>query len=163
MRDQAAQAPEHHRHVRAEHAPAYVCLVDDDEREPQEEVGPARVIGEQRQMQHVGVGHHEVGVLADQRTLGLRGVPVVHGGLELGQLQRPYRPQLIARERLRRVEVERGRLGRGERRLRERGVVHERLPARRAGGHHEVTSAAQDRQPVGLIRVETAHPRQSEP
>ena len=88
VRDQAPQPAQHHRHVRAEHAAAHVGLVDDDERQAEEEVGPARVVGQQRQMEHVRVRHHEVRVRADQRALGARRVAVVHGGLDLRELQR---------------------------------------------------------------------------
>jgi hypothetical protein len=81
VRHEAAQPAQHHRDVRAEHAARDVRLVDDDQRKPQEEVGPARVIRQDRGVQHVGVRHDQVRVAADQRALGLRRVAVVHRGL----------------------------------------------------------------------------------
>ena len=77
-----------------------------------QEVGPPRVVGEQRQVQHVRVRQHEVRVLPDQRPLGLRRVAVVDGRSDLRQLERAHRAQLVARERLRREQVQRGRLRR---------------------------------------------------
>ena len=163
VRDEAPQPSQHHRDVRTEHAAAHVGLVDDHERQSQEEVGPARVVGEQRQVQHVGVRHHEVRVRSDQGALRLRRVAVVDGGLDLRQLQGPHRAQLVARERLRREQVERGGLRRGDRRLGEGRVVHEGLAARGAGGHHHVAARPQRREAVGLVRVEAAHARQAQP
>ena len=71
----------------------------------------------------------------------LRRVAVVDRGPDLRQLQRPHRAQLVARERLRREQEQRGRLRRRERRLGGGDLIHERLPARRAGGEHHVAAA----------------------
>ena len=163
VRDEAPQPSQHHRDVRTEHSAAHVGLIDDHERQSQEEVGPARVVGEERQVQHVGVRHHEVRVRSDQGALRLRRVAVVDGGLDLRQLQGTHRSQLVARERLRREQVERGGLRRGDRRLGEGRVVHEGLAARGAGGHHHVAARPQRREAVGLVRVEAAHARQAQP
>ena len=65
-------------------------------------------------MQHVRVREDEVRVLADQRPFGLRGVAVVDGGLDLRELQRPDLPELVAGERLRREQEQRGGLWRGD-------------------------------------------------
>ncbi len=55
--------------VRAEHAAVDVGLVDDDEREVREQVAPARVVGQDPDVEHVGVGDHEVRAAADRGAL----------------------------------------------------------------------------------------------
>ena len=107
MRDHPSQPPEHHGHVRPEHAPAHVRLVDDDEREPEEEVGPPGVVGQERQVQHVRIRHHEVRVLPDQRPLRARRVAVVDGRLHLRDREGPHRSELVPRKGFRGEEVER--------------------------------------------------------
>ena len=57
-------------------------------------------------MQQVGVGEHDVGVLADPVALLARGVAVVDGGAYAGQIQRGEGAQLVGGERLGRREVE---------------------------------------------------------
>ena len=59
-------------------------------------------------MEHVGVRQHEVRVRPDQRPFRPRRVAVVDGRLELRELQRADRAELVARERLRREEEQRG-------------------------------------------------------
>ena len=60
------QPPQHVAHVRAEHAAVDVRLVDDDDREVGEEVSPRAVVGQDPDVQHVGVGEHDVGLAADR-------------------------------------------------------------------------------------------------
>ena len=87
------------------------------------------VVGEERQVQHVGVRHHEVRVRSDQGALRLRRVAVVDGGLDLRQLQGTHRAQLVARERLRREQEQRRGFRDRECGVGERELVDERLPA----------------------------------
>ena len=163
VRHQTSQPAQHHRHVRAEDASTDVRLVHHDQRQPEEEVRPSRVVGQQGEVEHVRVRHHEVGVLADQGSLGLRRVAVVDGCLQLGDLQRAHRTELIARECLCRIEVERRRLGDRERRFRERGVVDEGLPAGRPGRHDQVLVAAQRLQAADLVSVEAGDAQELSP
>ena len=72
-----AQPAQHVGHVRAEHSPVHVRLVHDHQREVREEVAPARVVGQDPDVQHVGVREHDVGALADRGALLLRRVAVV--------------------------------------------------------------------------------------
>ena len=65
----AAQPAQHVGDVRAEHAAVDVRLVDDDEGEVGEQVAPGGVVGQDPDVQHVGVGDHEVAALADRRAL----------------------------------------------------------------------------------------------
>ena len=154
---------QHHRDLRPEDAAQHVRLVDHDDRQPEQEVGPPRVIGQQRQVQHVGVREHQVRVLADQRALALRGIAVVDRRAHLRQLERAHRAQLVARQRLRREQEQRRRLRRGERGLGGRDLIDERLAARGAGGEHDVASGAHRLEPRGLMRVEPRDAEQPEP
>jgi hypothetical protein len=88
--------------VRAEDSSRDVRLVDDNKGQPQEEVGPPRMVRQNRSMEHVGVRHHEVRVSANQRALGPRGVAVVDRGLDLRELQLSDLAELIPGQRLRR-------------------------------------------------------------
>ena len=56
-----AQAAQHVGDVRAEHAAVDVRLVDHDDGEVGEQVGPGAVVGQDADVQHVGVGQHDVG------------------------------------------------------------------------------------------------------
>ena len=142
VRDQAPEPPQHHRDVRAEHAAAHVRLVDHDERETEEEVRPPRVVGQDRQMEHVGVRQHEVRVLPDQRPLGLRRVAVVGGRPDLRELQRRGRRGADrARGPSSGTGTARWPSARADGRLGERDVVDERLPARGAGRQDHVAPA----------------------
>ena len=163
MRDHPPQPPEHHGHVRPEHAPAHVRLVDDHEREPEEEVGPPGVVGQERQVQHVRVGHHQVRVLPDQRPLRARRVAVVDGRLHLRDREGTHRSELVPRKGFRGEEVEGGRRGALDGLSRERQVVHQRLPARRPRRHDQVPVGGEDLEAVGLVRIEAADPHQFHP
>ena len=106
--DQPPEPAERHRHVRPEHAAAHVRLVDHHQRQAEEEVRPPGVVREQGEVQHVGVRHHQVRVLTDQRALGARRVPVVDRRLHLRDRQRADGAELVPGEGLGREEVERG-------------------------------------------------------
>ena len=163
MRDESPQPPQRHRHVRPEHAAADMGLVDDDQGEPEEEVGPPGVVGQERQVQHVRVRHHEVRVLADQRAFRARRVAVVDRRLHLRDRQRADGAELIPREGLRREEVQRGG-GRALNGLRcERQVVDQGLPAGRSRRHHQVAVGGQDLEPFGLVRVDAVDPHEGHP
>ena len=109
-------------------------------------------------MEHVGVRQHEVRVLADQRPLGLGRVAVVDGRPDLRQLQLADLAQLVARERLRREQVQGGRFRYGDRRFREREVVDEGLPARRAGRDDHVRARSGASRAPALMRVQPLMP-----
>ena len=97
--------------VRAEHAAVDVRLVDDDDREVREQLGPGGVVGEDADVEHVGVGEHDVRAPADVRARLTRGVAVVDRGTHLlGQAEGAQRAGLVLGECLGRVEVERARL-----------------------------------------------------
>jgi hypothetical protein len=58
----APQPPQHVRHVRAEDPAVDVRLVDDHELQLAEEPRPRRVVGQDPEVQHVGVGEDHVRV-----------------------------------------------------------------------------------------------------
>ena len=121
--------------VGAEHAAVDVRLVDHDDGEVGEEVRPRRVVGQDPDVQHVGVGEHEVRAPADGQALLALGVAVVDRGAHLlGQPEGVQRAGLVLGERLGRVEVERARLGVRAQDLERREVEAQRLAARRARG-----------------------------
>ena len=71
------QPPQHVGDVRAEHAAVDVRLVDHDHREVGEEVAPRVVVGQDPEVQHVGVGEDDVRPPPDRRPLLARRVAVV--------------------------------------------------------------------------------------
>ena len=78
-RAHAPQPAQHLRHVGAEHAAVVVALVDHDVAQRPQEAGPAVVSGQQRAVQHVGVGQDVLGVVARPLPLLSRAVAVVGG------------------------------------------------------------------------------------
>jgi hypothetical protein len=154
MGDEPAEPSEHHRDVRAEDPSGDVGLVDDHEREPEKEIRPPLVIDEHRGVEHVGVRHDEIRVSTDEGPLRPRRVAVVDRGADLRQPQRPDLTKLIASQRLRGEDVERGRLGSLDRRRAERDVRDERLPRRRPRRHDDVVALGKQLDRLGLMRIE---------
>ncbi len=72
----APQPREHVRHVRAEHAAVGVELVEHHVAQALEEVRPARVVGQDPGVEHVGVGEHDAAALARGAPRVARGVAV---------------------------------------------------------------------------------------
>ena len=68
------QPPQHVGDVRAEHAAVDVRLVDDDEREVGEQVAPGGVVGQDPDVQHVGVGDDQVASACGSPGAPARGV-----------------------------------------------------------------------------------------
>ncbi len=92
--------------VGPEHAAVAVGLVHDDVAEAPEEPGPPGVVRQDAEVQHVGVGEDEVGVVPDPAPGGGIGVAVVRFGPDRGELQRPDRCQLVGGKGLGGGEVE---------------------------------------------------------
>ncbi len=148
---QAQQASKDVRDVAAEDAAVHVELVHDDDPQLLEQLEPLRVVGEDRRVEHVRVGDHDLAGLADGRPDRCRRVAVVAGRRDL---------QLGVTHELRQLgdlvlaegfggEQEQGPCRRvlGQR-LQDRHRVAERL-ARRRGRHHDDVLAGVD----GLDRV----------
>ena len=74
---QPQQPPQDVRDVAPEHAAVRVELVDDDDPQLLEQLEPLGVVGQDRRVEHVRVGHDDLPGLADRRSDGRRGVAVV--------------------------------------------------------------------------------------
>ena len=138
--------------VAPEDAPEGVELVDDDVAQAHEERGPAVVVGEDPDVEHLGVGQHHVGRPPEGCPLLHRRVAVVGHCPHPRHEPRPQGPQLVVGQRLGRVEVEGPGLRVGEDALEGREVEAEALAAGRAGRDDRVL-AVPDRRVIGDERV----------
>ena len=154
----APQAPQDVRDVRAEHAAVHVRLVDDDDREVREHVRPRVVVGEDPDVEHVGVREDEVRAPPDRGALVARRVAVVDRGAHaLAEPELGDRARLVLRQRLRRVQVDRARLGVAAEHVERREVEAQRL-ARRGAGRDDRRAVPRALQRLGLVRVQLRHP-----
>ena len=124
--------------VGAEDAAVDVRLVDDDVAEPRQHLAPVLVVGQDADVEHVGVGQDQVGAAPDRGALLARRVAVVDrvpeaAGGDLDELAR-----LVLGQRLGRVEVERPRVRVAGDRVEHRHVEGERLARRGAAGDDHV-------------------------
>ena len=137
--------------VRAEHAAVDVRLVDDHDREVGEEVPPRGVVGEDPEVQHVGVGEDDVAVAADRGALLSGRVAVVDREPGVLDVERVERARLVLRERLGRVEVERAGASVAAQHVEGRELEAQRLAGGGAGGDdRRAGPAGVDR--LGLVR-----------
>jgi hypothetical protein len=158
MAADAEEPPEHVADVASEQPAVQVQLVHDDDLDLLEELEPLGVVGKDRGVEHVRVGHHDLAGLTD-RGADRRGRVAVIGrrgdrqagrggeGTECGDL--------VLAEGLRRKEPERpGRRVLGQR-LEDRQLVAEALPGR--GGRHDahVASGAHRGERFRLVGVES--------
>ncbi len=97
---QAPQPAEELGDVAAEGAAERVELVDHHVAEAPEERAPPLVVRQQAGVEHLRVGEHDVGLLADPGALLGRGVAVVGPGHHLREVERGERPQLVVGQRL---------------------------------------------------------------
>ena len=152
------QPSQHRRHVRPEDALVDVALVDDDVAQRPQERAPALVPGQQRVVEQVGVGEHEVGVVADPAALVGRGVAVVGRGPHRRQREPVDAAQLVGGERLGGGEVERRgaatvRCARpGDEVAEHRQVVAEALARGRARADDDVPSGVGGLRHLDLVR-----------
>jgi hypothetical protein len=77
VRADAAQPPQHVGQVAAEHAAIRVQLVDDNELQVLEQLGPSRVVRKDPRVNHVGVAEHDVRAAANGATRVGRRIAVV--------------------------------------------------------------------------------------
>ena len=103
------QPAQHRRDVRPEHPAVDVALVDDDVLQRPQEPRPPLVPGQEGVVQEVGVGEHDVGVVADPPALVGRGVAVVRRGAHPRHGHRLDAGELVGGQRLGRREVDRRR------------------------------------------------------
>ena len=137
--------------VRAEHATVDVGLVEHDEAQVVQELGPVFVTGQDADVHHVGVRHEDGRGGADARALSPGRVTVVEGGDHARQAQTGEAASLVLGERLGGVDEERPAVGVAgevvERWQRER----ERLAAGGAGGDDHVATGAQQVPDASLV------------
>ena len=126
-RGRAAQSAQDVADVRAEHASVDVRLVDDDVAQVLQDVAPPVVVREHADVEHVGVREDQVRPLADLPAPVALGVAVVDRRLHARYCELGERAQLILRERLRRVEVQRAGLRLTRERVEHRQVEGEGL------------------------------------
>ncbi len=138
----------------AEDAAVDVGLVDHDVAQVLEDVSPAVVMGQEPDVQHVGVREDEVGPFPDLPALLGGRVAVVDRRPQARELELGQAPRLILGERLRRVEVERPLLRIGRERVQHREVEGERLPARGARRDDDVLASPCRFQGFDLVHVE---------
>ena len=105
-------------------------------------------------MEHVGVREDEVRAPADRGALVARRVAVVDRGTHaLAQPELGDRARLVLRQRLRRVQVDRARLGVAAEHVERRQVEAQRL-ARRGAGRDDRRAVPRALQRLGLVRVQ---------
>jgi hypothetical protein len=148
------QAPEHVGDVGAEDAAVDVRLVDDHVAEVRQHVAPPVVVREHADVEHVRVRQDQVRPLADLPAPVGRGVAVVDRGTQARELERAERPELVLRERLGRIEVERPLLRLLRERVQHGQVEGEGLPAGRPRRDDQVPAALRRLPGFGLVGVE---------
>ena len=152
-------------HVRPEDPAVDVALVDDDVAEPGEEAFPRRVVGEDAEVQHVGVGDDDLtgaaylGPVAGLRVAVVRRAAErrVHAAAKLAELA-----QLVLGQRLGGEEIERPRAPRPQQALQHRDVIAKALPARGGGGDDHVAALAERLDGPRLVFVERQEPQRFE-
>ena len=155
---EAAQAPQHVRHMRAEHAAIHVGLVDDNPGQVGEHVAPGAVVGEHPHVEHVRIGEDQVGARADRAALLARGIAVVDRVAQEAPAELRELARLVLGERLGGVEVEGARRRVARERVEHRQVERQRLAAGGARGHDRVPAPGL-LEHVGLVgpeRVDSA-------
>ena len=164
-----ADAPEPaHRigHVRAEHAAVRVDLVDDHEPQVGEEAAPARVVGQDSLMEHVGVRQDHVALVAQAAPNALGRVAVIRARLKPDVVahfgEAIERAQLVLGQGLGGVHVQHGRVRIGEDRLDRRDLIAQGLAAGRARYDDHVAAAAHLPDGVALVTVEPVHAQRRE-
>ena len=141
-------------HVGAEYATIDVGLVDDHDREVGHEVGPGAVVGQDPDVEHVGIGEDDVGAPANRAAGLARGVPVVDRGAHaLGQAERGQRARLVLGQRLGRVQVQGAGPGIAEQDL-ECGQVEAQRLARGGPGGDDHRALPRRLQRLPLVGVE---------
>ena len=168
----APQPPQDVGEVAAEHAAVGVQLVDHDVAQVLEQLRPARMVRQDPGVQHVRVAQHDVRAGADGAPGVLRRVAVVgehadrgappgvassSSRLRVDQLDQAVQlGELVLRQRLGRVEIQRARRRILEDRVEDRPVEAQRLARR---GRRDDDGAAPGQRVghrLGLVRVELA-------
>ena len=156
-RRDALQPTKHVRQVRAEDAAVGVQLVQYHVAEVFEQPFPARVVGKDAGVQHIGVGQNQVRAIADGGTsIGGRVAVVSERPQRLAQLFRPAVElrQLVLCQGFGGEEVHGPRFRVLNERVQNRQVVAKRLPGSRGRNHHQVPALARQTKRLRLVGVE---------
>ena len=151
---QPAEAAQHVRDVRAEDAAQRVELVDYDVLEPHEERRPPFVRRQDPHVQHLGIGEHDVRVLARPRAVVGGRVTVVGDGAQSRNEPGAQRAQLVLGERLGGEEQQRGVAPLFDDRRHDRQLVAERLARGGPRGDDDALPIVECVERGGLVRVQ---------
>ena len=135
--------------VRTEHAAVDVHLVDDDIAQVGKEGCPHRVMRQDAQVQHIGIGKDEICLSADELSLRIGRVTVVNacvkgfalasGSAEQRQIMLQFL-MLVLRQRLGGIDQQRSGSGIDPQGLHNWNLVGETLAAGDAGADHQVSA-----------------------
>ena len=153
----APQAPQQVRQVAAVDAAIVVQLVDHHVAQILEQLGPAGVVRQDAAMQHVRIGEHDVGALADGLAGILRRIAIVgecpdfrahlvDGGLQL--------VELVFGQGLGREKVHGAGAWIGQQQVQDGQVVAQRFAAGGGGDHHHVLALFDRLEGFRLVGIE---------
>ena len=144
------------RHVRAEDPPVDVSLVQHHVAQVSEQLGPALVVGQNAQVEHIRVGQHHLRPLLDLPPSVGRGITVedigTHRNLVATHLSEAA--QLVLRQGLRRSQVQRPAGGVCKHRFKDGQQIAEALPAGRTRGHNDMAALPHGVNRLRLVPVE---------
>ena len=170
---EASQPPQHLRDMRPENPLVAMGLVDDDVAQPAQQCRPAAMVRQHGEVQHVGVGEHQVGVFAGESPLGLVGVAVEGTDPYRSRGQGLGRPGLVVGQGLGGRQVQRGGAAQREspaaarpgfpQRGEHRHQVGQRLPGTGGGADRGVTASAGQLRELRLVPPGPVDTRGPEP
>ena len=153
----ALQAPDDIGDMASINAPRVVQLVNDDIAQVLEDLRPARVMRQNPAVQHVRVGEHHAGSLADRLAGVLRRVAVVGEGADVGAHGVHHRlelVELVLGQGFGREQIHSAGVGVFQKPVENRQVVAECLAAGRGRDHHNILAAADQTYGFRLVAVE---------
>ena len=139
-------------------------LVDYDVLQVAKKLGPQRVVGQDGGVQHVGIGQQHARASADAATSSLGRVTIIGRGQGIDDAvsraldQRIPLAELVLRQRLGGVEVQRPRQRIARQRLEHRHVEAQRLAAGRRGGNDHIPTRQRSVDRLGLVGVQALGP-----
>ena len=146
--------PQHVRDVAPEDPALGVELVDHDVAQAHHEGCPPLMGWQDPDVEHVGVGEHDVRVLARPRAIVGVGIAVECDRAHPGDEPRAQRAQLVVGERFRGKEEERGVTPVGHDGLDDGNLITQRFPRSGAGGDDDARTRAQPVDRSSLVGVE---------
>ena len=148
------EPPEHRCDVRAEDAAQHVRLVDGHDLQIAKEVGPGLVVGQDADVQHVGVGEQDVRPAPDVGAKGVGRVPVIGRRMDAAQPEGFDLAELVLGQSLRRIKEDRAPARFVQSVLESGDLVAQRLPAGRRRSHHDVLTGPYPLVGLQLVRIQ---------